>query len=71
MGGYDKADIRFSQLDCERAHERIVGASYVDVKWTELLKGENPTARSCDGKDEHSGAIKGVHLLVNRITTNY
>jgi hypothetical protein len=48
-----------------------VGAGYVDVKWTELLKGENPTARSCDGKDEHSGAIRGVHLLVNRITTNY
>jgi hypothetical protein len=26
-------------MDCESAHERIVGAGYVDVKWTELLKG--------------------------------
>jgi len=62
MDRYDKADIRFSQLDCERAHERIVGTGYVDVKRTELLKGEDPTARLWDGRDEHSGAIRAVHL---------
>jgi len=57
MDRYDKPDIRFSQMDWERTHERIVGAGYVDVKWTELLKGEEPTATSCDGRDEHSGTI--------------
>ena len=57
-------------MDCDRAHERIVGAGYVDVKWTELLKGEDPTARSCDGRDEHSGAIR-AHLLIKRLTTNH
>ena len=27
---YEKADIRFLQLDCERAYKRIVGAGYVE-----------------------------------------
>jgi hypothetical protein len=39
-----------------------VGTGYVDVKRTELLKGEDPTARLWDGRDEHSGAIRAVHL---------
>jgi len=39
MDRYDKADIRFSQMDCEHAHERIVGAGYVDMKCTEVRRG--------------------------------
>jgi len=66
MDRYDKDDIRFSQLDCERAHEWIVGPGYVDVKWRELLKGEDPTARYCDGRDEHSAAITGVSTSLNQ-----
>jgi hypothetical protein len=45
--------------------------SSTSLNWTELLKGEDRMARSCDGRDEHSGAITAVHRLIKRITTNY